>query len=53
MDVWLDRRVGGVFGIISELGWIKHCMYVHTAFRDIKFSFDYIRVPSSIRDSVK
>jgi hypothetical protein len=44
---------GGVFGIISEFGWVNHCTCVHAAFRDIKFSFDYVRVPSGIRDSVK
>jgi hypothetical protein len=49
LDGWLGRWVAGIFGIVSDFGWINHCMCVHAAFKDIKFSSDHVHVPSGIK----
>lgn len=48
----MGRWVGE--SLISLAVWMVQPLYgVHAAFRHIKFSFDYVRVSSSIKDSVK
>jgi hypothetical protein len=49
LDGWLGRWVVGVFGIVGDFGVDNHCMCVHAAFKDIKFSSDYVHVPSGIK----
>jgi hypothetical protein len=45
--------VASLVSLANLDGSINVCMYVHAAIRDIKFSSEYVRVPSGIRDSEK